>query len=196
MNKVVILSTFVMALFFASLVHAEDVRPGSLAIGVHGIGAEWNYGRPMLRWRPSDNWAFDFTPTLSTADAGGISDRETGLYGMNVGIVKQIRNVGGVSVGWRMELGYTYSTNSSSSISSSIYTSNYRSKFTDVGFGPDLEYFVPAVPGLSLGASAQIHYRYIIAKNTYNYALTSYNDSYHESMIDLMGELLTVRYYF
>lgn len=196
MKKIAVLITLIMGLFFSSVVYAEDDHPGSLAIGVHGIGTQWNYGRPTLRWRPSDGWAFDFTPVISRRDDHDNLDNKykSDTYGLNFGVIKQSRNSGGLFIGWRMEIGYEYTKTIIRSGSYYSSSSNYeRERTIDLGFGPDLEYFVPVVPGLSIGASAQIHYRYESDKYHYesNPEIADYN-----ARLDLLGELLTVRYYF
>lgn len=190
-------------LLFSSLAYAEDDGAGSLSIGLHGIGSRWNYGQPMLRWRPSDSWAFDFTPTVHVREAGdtdnqgGSTDYDGDTYGLSVGIVKMFRSIAGISIGWCVEVGYAYSSFSSSyDYSGTTNSSNYRTQIIDFGFGPDFEYFVPSIPGLSIGASAQIHYRYVSETYNYEYPSTSYSASYRAKNIDLLGELLTVRYYF
>lgn len=205
MKRVTVLLTLMVVLAVSSLAYAEEDGPGTLSIGLHGIGSQWNYGRPMLRWRPSDSWAFDFTPTVRTSDgndhssSSGSSDMSNDSYGLNVGIVKIFRNIAGASVGWRVEVGYTYQSYSNSyDYSGTPYSYHDRTQLFDLGFGPDLEYFVPAVPGLSIGASAQIHYRYVsdTYASTSTTSFMSYSRSYREKNIDLLGELLTIRYYF
>lgn len=221
MKKIVVLIMVMAGVVFSSVGYAEDSAPGSLGIGVHGMGGEWSTGRPTVRWKASDKWAFDFTPVLTIDDFNennegssslGANDSKYRTYGLNVGVVRQIRNVGGLSIGWRAEAGYVYSLNESSSqymytLSPMIGTGVGvdRRESIDLGFGPDLEYFIPGVPGLSLGASAQIHYRYTSAhyhstsSNTYG-GVTLYSppfqDAYHENTLSLIGELLTVRYYY
>lgn len=221
MRKSLVLVMFIAGMVFSSVGYAEESAPGSVAVGVHGIGTEWNEGRPTVRWRASDKWAFDFTPVLSVEDLNTSSDNSSSLgandsrarvYGLNVGVVRQIRNAGGLSIGWRAEAGYVYTYVEANSLQMNAFWPGYGSDLTvgrrqaiDLGFGPDLEYFVPGVPGLSLGASAQIHYRYTsdhyhsTYSSTYpglTYYSPPYQDAYHDNSLALIGELLTVRYYY
>jgi hypothetical protein len=221
MRKIVVLIMVMAAVVFSSVGYAEDSAPGSVAIGVHGMGTEWNEGRPTVRWRASDKWVFDFTPVLTIDDFNeghessstlGANDSKYRVYGLNVGVVRQVRNMGGLSIGWRAEAGYVYSLNESGSQfmypSLSMVGAGVgvdRRESIDLGFGPDLEYFIPGVPGLSLGASAQIHYQYTSAHyhSTSSYTsggVTFYSppvqDAYHENTLSLIGELLTIRYYY
>lgn len=219
MKKSLVLIVFIAGMVFSSVGYAEDSAPGSLAIGVHGIGGEWSSGRPIARWKASDTWAFDFTPVLTVQDFNdNNSQSDTSvnmnnstrqrLYGLNVGVVRQIRNVGGLSIGWRAEVGFQYNhIERSSEFTMPPITepgsSNERREIIDLGFGPDLEYFVPVVPGLSIGASAQIHYQY--SSDHYHSSTTAigvvvppsqFQDSSRQTTLTLIGELLTIRYYY
>jgi hypothetical protein len=198
------------------VVHAEEDGPGSLAIGVHGMGGEWNSGRPTFRWKSSDKLSFDFTPVITIEDGngnnmyndyGGTNDYEGRTYGLNVGMVRQIRNIGGLSLGWRAEIGYVYGSFGSIYAYSSPFpgssSSHQRRRSIDLGFGPDLEYFPAAVPGLSIGASAQIHYQYM---SDHYQSAAIYTESFlsptsseygvRQTRLNLLGELLTIRYYY
>lgn len=215
--KRAILVLFVAATVFSSVVYAEESAPGSFAVGVHGMGDEWDTGRPTFRWRSSDKWAFDFTPVITIGDNNGHSEYSGGdsssnafkakTYGLNVGAVRQVRNANGLSIGWRAEIGYVYTSVESSSELNVAFGNwqsfNERWRYIDLGFGPDLEYFIPGVPGLSIGASAQIHYQYISARHHsltiypgWSMAVPGANASTRENNYSLLGELLTIRYYY
>ena len=106
MKQIGMLLLVAVTLICSSLAFGEEEEQGTLAVGVHGIGGFWVYGQPMFRWRPSDNWAFDFTPvTYGNDGRSELSRSESDTYGLNIGIVKLVRKIGGVSAGWKTELG-------------------------------------------------------------------------------------------
>lgn len=207
-----------IALSVPSVVSAEERSPGSLALGVHGLGTQWSYGRPTLRWKYSDRMSFDFTPVATlddttghgnSFDSNGVNDGKSSTYGLNVGLVRQLRTVAGFSLGWRTEIGYTYGVQEyrsaySSPQSGTSASSGSQGRWRDIefGFGPDAEYFVAAVPGLSIGASAQIHCRYTSQRYHYQTTSSGYmlsgsvDDTSRRTTLSLIGELLTLRYYY
>jgi hypothetical protein len=200
MKKSVVAVVFLLGLLVSTEAFAENEQQGQMAIGAHGIGSQWNYGQPMVRWNKTEELAIDFTPIISERNGGGSGKSKSETYGLNVGIVKRHRMPGGLSLGWRVELGYDY-TSSGSEYTSGSYSSSYHDRYQhiDLGVGPDLEYFVQSIPGLSVGAYSQIHYRYTIdnyhSSNSSFIPAESQSNSY-VSQVDLMGELLVVRYYF
>lgn len=70
----------------------------------------------------------------------------------------------------------------------------YNGKTHDAtfGLGPDLEYFIPTLPNVSIGSQILLNYTYSEIDNYYD-------DSRHLdrlSSISLSGQFLTVRCYF
>ena len=67
--------------------------------------------RPTIRWKKSDAYSFDLTPTFSYQDNGEtLTTSKTNIsnYGLTLGIVKHLTEVQGLRIGWLTNLAYTY----------------------------------------------------------------------------------------
>ena len=169
------------------------VAPGSVlgampstgtALGVQGGGSGWPVGNPTLRWRPSPSQALDFTPSFSYS-CGPSSNYEYS-YRFEACWVRTVRTDQMLLVGLRIAPGY------------SRYVSRYYRQRTcrysiDICVGPDLEYFLPILPRLSVGITGVVRIHYT-ARDLYSSGAL-YATSYGWDM-DILGQWLTVRYYF
>lgn len=174
----------------SKLVFAEDVTKNKLAIGFHGIGSTYMDGSPTIRWNLAEKIALDITPFISThEESGGTADFDYVTFGLDVGMISKSKKIKNLKLGLLTELFYSYSnrTWAWSSISGSTKNKSFR---LGVGLGPDLEYFIPAMPNLSIGGRTTIIYSYGEEKDSDQSPLRKTND------INLTGQVFTVRYYF
>jgi len=182
------LSLFVLLAAFAGQFRAEAAEEHSLALGFEGIGSEWGTGKPTLRWKRSDRISWDFTPTIQfrTESEPGSTDSYTA--GLNVGRIKSWKVAEGLHLGIRNELGYTVSWSRAMTQANdrSTLTKNYH---VDYGIGPDIEYFIPSFPQLSLGAQAIVHL-------LYGETRSGDMDQRKGFSSDIQAQIFTIRYYF
>jgi hypothetical protein len=167
---------------------ASSEYPGKLALGVHGAGSMFNNGSPRATWMINPRNAVDLTPIFlgrATREINTIRNSDT--LGLNIAWIRTLSEWGGLRLGVAAEAGYTHSNYHDSS--------NYRQNQTtyQLGLGPDLEYFIPACPQLSIGARTVIRYslyedREINPGGPSSHGLTR--------TISLLGEGLSIRYYF
>ena len=155
------------------------------SFGVHGVGSHWAVGTPTMRWRLSDSMALDLTVDLGlNKGSNGASSFDAFRTGM--GLVHKCKEGNGFIVSVRLDAGYNYLYQRYPDPFSFSYVSHQVS----LGFGPDIEYFIPAMPQLSIGAFATLAGSWYQQKES--------GSSKNEKSIGLAtsGQLLTVRYYF
>jgi len=176
---------------------------GTFALGFQGIGNIYANARPTVRWRKSDSYSFDLTPTFSYQDNGEtLTTSKTNIsnYGLTLGIIKNLKETQGLRIGWLTNLGYTYGYENITPKSNQSTSYNYNNYVLNVGIGPDFEYFIPVFPRISIGAQAIAQYQYV--ETTYKSTAgpssrtATQTDQTHSSNITLLGEVFTARYYF
>lgn len=173
-NKKIIVM-FTLGMFILTTIHsfakaAENKK--NISLGVT------DSGDPTIRWNKSENISFDFSPQIVYADDSFSKKHYT--YGLGIGIIKKCKNNGPFQKGLAISLEYSYGYYNSKT---------YNATF---GLGPDLEYFIPTLPNVSIGSQILLNY-------TYNEINNYYDDSGHldrYSSISLSGQFLTIRYYF
>ena len=153
-----------------------------IALGIHGPGSEWETGSPTLRWRPGASIAFDFTPTFSySREYRDVYDYSLRL---EVGCVPTLRIRDDLLLGLRIAPGYGRYFEKAGNHRQQEYS-------IDLCIGPDLEYFIPISARLSLGLQGTIRVRY--SQREY---LSWHLYADPRTSVTLLGQWLTVRYYF
>lgn len=134
-----------------------------------------HFGSPTIRWNKSENISLDFTPEINYTD--GSESEANYQYGLDVGIIKKCKNNNSLKKGLAINLGYTY------------FGPSYREYRATFGIGADLEYFIPALPNLTIGSQILLNYAY---------SETDDGDygNMENSSIFLSGQFLALRYYF
>jgi len=160
---------------------ADESQEG-ISLGIHCGGSEWDHATPMLRWRSGPTVAVDFTASYSYWGAGPHQ------YGYDLhfelGYVRTVCVRGPLVLALRVAPGYmrnTYSTGSHEDDRETTYG-------VDVAAGPDLEYFLPSLPQLSIGIQSVIRVRFREEHQWGDY------DGY--TTVDMLGQWLAIRYYF
>jgi len=167
------------------IVKAEPT--GKLGIGFQGVGTMYTQGAPTVRWLKSEKTYFDFTPMINYNNQNNSTYSPSNTfysYGLNVGLIRNINTDKGINFNYRCELGYIYSYQNGGAGAPA------KQNQLTLGIGPDLEYFIPVIPNLSIGATGVIRLTYTDYQNSSG----PYN--IHTTAVQLFGQILTVRYYF
>jgi len=189
-SKTIVLA-FVAIVFMSTQIRAEPA--GTFAVGFQGIGSLYSHGNPTVTWRTTQKTSFDFTPSISYSSNSntsiGTMHYKNHRYGLNVGLVRNLRSTSGLNCNGLVELGYCFSYGTSQS-TWGTYTKSHSSQ-VDFGLGPDLEYFVSGVPGLSVGTRGVVRLSYIDGRS-------NEMGPTHECgfSVRLLGQIFTIRYYF
>jgi hypothetical protein len=175
---------------------SEVGSPARFALGVQGIGTMYGNGNPNLTWILSPTYSLELTPIFSGQklmdSPSHVSDNNSDRWGLNVTVTRLFMAHGGLRIGGLFEVAYAHSY--SHYPDPTVYQ-NYKSHqdTVDIGFGPDFEYFIPAVPNLSIDARCALRYTYSQTKGYHNGGGFSETISQAE---ELVGQGLTLRYYF
>jgi hypothetical protein len=169
-----------------------DADQHNAAIGFQTLGGEFTSGNLTMRWHLSPNTSFDASPIVlvSKTDTNGPADTKTERYGLNIGLVKNIATMGGLTSGIRFEGGYDYRYDSQDS---SAFPQSSAGKGYDwnVGVGPDFEYFIPTISRLSLGAQGMFGYT-----SSYHSIFSQTAHDQKDTTIGFKGAIFTLRYYY
>jgi hypothetical protein len=172
-----------VTLLSARAVRADGERTAEgISLGIHCNGSEWGHATPTLRWRPGPAVGVDFTPSYSYWN-GGPHNYEYDLH-LEVGYAPTVCANGPLLLALRVATGYTTIKHSSGGPLRHKETT-YR---VDLTAGPDLEFFLPSLPQLSIGIHSVIRVRF---EETHSWS--RYDD---QIIVDMGGEWLTMRYYF
>ena len=172
-----------MTLLSSCAVGADaDGTERGIALGIHCGGSEWGHATPMLRWRTSAAAAVDFTPSYSYW--GGAPHEYGYELHLELGYIRTMCAHGPLLLALRIAPGYmrnTYSTGRHDNDKETTYG-------IDLASGPDLEYFLPSLPELSIGIQSVVRVRF---RETHHWGRY---DGY--ALVDMLGQWLTIRYYF
>jgi hypothetical protein len=164
--------------------------------GIYGPGNQYDDAHPTLRWRLKPDWALDATPLLSFTGSNGSGHQlNTYNFGLDLGLVRNLTTTNGLRVGIATLAGYSYQQGSNILLfpPATYYTKSFTLR---AGVGPDLEYAIPMIPRLTVGAHVFLRYSYSQAWGFNQLTGTPNAPAVSTHKVDLAGETLTVRYYF
>ena len=156
-----------------------------IALGVHGGGNAWSVGTPTVRWRPGQSVGLDFTPSLSYSSSRFVDHEYS--YHFEVGYTRTVRADDMFLLSLRIAPGYSRSVTDWGPGRTDVRYS------IDLCVGPEFEYFLPVLPALSVGVLGGLRLRYS-EFDQYSYGRIVTGD--HGTEIEILGQWLTVRYYF
>jgi hypothetical protein len=181
----------------------DDAIPGKFAVGIYGAGDQYDNGQPTARWLFAPGWALDATPRLAFSHSSASNETiDDGNYGLDLTLVKRVKDVHGLLLGVAGFTGYSFNTQftavSSGGLLPNPATNDAATKSYTLraGFGPDLEYPIPLFPNLTLGAHVFLVYNF---SQSWGFDQTTgkpNGPTITTHTVGWGGEALTIRYYF
>ncbi len=174
---------------------AEDSAVGRFSLGLHGIGSVHADGHPVVSWHLTEGLRLDLTPVIELNDDSGSSEYDREWYGLDIGLTKQLREIRGMRLGFQTLIGYRYGRYDNT-YTSGAYSEARFDRYR-LGIGPELEYPIPKVPGLSLGAQVMLIAEFSKEDSLNISSYGTYTSASGDTRrIVLTGQVLTVRYRF
>jgi hypothetical protein len=190
---------------------AEDAQANGglskFAIGIYGVGNQYTNAQPTLRWSFNPAWALDVTPLVSFNhfDSAG-QEGDNHSDGLDLALVKRLSTRAGLQFGIAALAGYSYSSTFIDQNAPAEADQTGKSYSLRFGVGPDLEYRLPSLPNLTIGAHAFLRYtfRQVWGKASVlvpsppgdTNSLVGTRGTATTHTIGFAGEAFTIRYYF
>jgi hypothetical protein len=160
--------------------------PQGIAAGVQGIGKQWPSGTPTIRWWVNGANAIEAIGSFSyehSVEANAYYS--TYNSGLELSWVRSLQYRSGFQAGLRIGVDYhdvfTHST-----------IENERDYSLALSVGPDFEYFLPILPRMSIGAHAMARIKF---RET-GWRTSAAHNFYESTYVEILGQMLNVRYYF
>ena len=183
MKTVVILVMAVGLIPSQSTSSSSAPMPQGLALGMYSAGSQWNKANPTLRLRLTMSTALDVTPSFryrNFARSGLKYHTYTGV--IEVGCVPTLRRGDRSVLGLRLAVDYAREEE---------HFAGDHWVASELGFsvGPDMEFSFPIFRGLTIGAHGVVRISQFWDEHDRGF-------KHGDTFVELLGQVLTIRYYF